>query len=284
MRKEQIYSSDFLLNHICLAAEKLDRNDYAKFQVDSVNQLARDFKSDFLTVNILHLNEKLLLDGKITSAIAYASKNTIENYQKILIEDSFTPVTFLNPGTAIFNNSLKAMDEWIDLPIYKEHCTPFDHYWVIGISYQFPHHKTTFVAFDYMRAKGKPYNKLLSEEYIEYISYPFYLGWLRIYGAICSETLREWLSLCIGITQPRFFVLRAIAGQGETRAVKLAEALGVQPKAIYRHVENTFESILSLRPEQYEYDGNADRISSILRSYRFLQFGSGALSRGLPRR
>lgn len=284
MRGEDIYKNAFLVDELQRAATTMNRDQFVKFQVDSINCLGRNFHSDFLTVNILHLNDKFMLDGEITSAVAHTSQNTIDSYQRALIHDEFTPITFLHSGTALFNTSIRTMDEWIDHPIYTEHCTTYDLHWVLGISYRFPHHKTTFVAFDYIRAKGEPFSPDLTEEYVEYLSYPFYLAWLHIYGAICAETLKEWLTLCVGMTQPRFFVLRGIAGQGLTKAPMLADRFGLQPRTIHRHVENIFEQLLSREPELYKFEGNANRLTSIQQAYRFMEFGAGNASRVLPRR
>lgn len=281
---EQIYQSRFLLNDLLPAALKMDRNDYAEFQLNEINKLCPQFQSDFLTVNILHLNAKFLLDGEITSAVARTPLDTITSYEKVLLHDSFTPLTFLNSGTAFFNDAVREIDDWIDQPIYTEHCTPFDHHWVLGVSYRYPHHKKTFVAFDYMRAKGEPYFSDLREEYVEYISYPFYLGWLHLYGAICSDTLRDWLVLCAGMSKARFLVIRGIAGEGITRAPDLSSALGLKSRTIHRHVEMTFDNILSVEPEKQIFEGNADRVATIARAYRFMQFGSGSARRQLPRK
>lgn len=281
---EQIYQSKFLLGDLLPAVLTMDRNDFAEFQLNEINKLCPQFQSDFLTVNILHLNAKFLLDGEISSAVARTPSETITSYEKVLLHDSFTPLTFLNSGTALFNDAVREIDDWIDRPIYTEHCTPFDHHWVLGVSYSYPHHKKTFVAFDFIRAKGRPYPVTLREEYVEYISYPFYLGWLYLYGAICGETLREWLMLCSGMSEARFLVIRGIAGQGLTRANELSSALGVKPRTIHRHVEMTFENVLSLEPEKQVFEGNADRVATIARAYRFMQLGSGKAQRELPRR
>ena len=281
---EPIYQSKFLLDDLLPAALTMNRNDFAEFQLSEINKLCPQFRSDFLTVNILHLNSKFILDGEITSAVARTPSDTILSYEQVLLHDTFTPLTFLNSGAALFNDSVREIDDWIDRPIYTEHCTPFDHHWVLGVSYRYPHHKKTFVAFDYIRAKGKPYPLELREEYVEYVSYPFYLCWLHVYGAICSETLRDWLTLCARMSEARFLVIRGIAGQGLTRAPDLSSALGLKPRTIHRHVEMTFENILSIEPEKQIFEGNADRVATIAHAYRFMRFGSGSASRQLPRR
>ena len=249
MSASKLYSENFLLDDLYRAAIRKDADDFVRFQVDQINQNIPKFQSDFLTVNILHLNKKFMLDGDITSAVAHNSQNTIKSYQRSLIHDEFTPISFLNTGSAMFNTAFQSMDEWIDQPIYKLHCTPYDHHWVLGVSYRFPHYKTTFIAFQYLRAKGSGFSEELSEEFVEYISYPFYLSWLHIYGAICADTLHEWLSLCAGMTEPRFLLVRAIAGQGIGKTGTLAKNFGVSRSGIDKHIANTKEILLSRRPE-----------------------------------
>jgi hypothetical protein len=262
----------------------MDMHQFAKFQVDSIAQLGRDFVSDFLTVNILHLNDKFLLDGDITSAVAYTDEKTIESYQRALIHDTFTPLTFLNSGSALFLEATNSMDYWCDQTIFKEHCTPYEQYWILGVSYQYPHHKTTFIAFDYIRAKGEPFSSDLTEEYVEYVSYPFYLAWLHIHGAICGETLRGWLALCAGMTQARFTVLRAMAGQGITKAAELGGLLNLAQGTIHRHTENAYEALLSSGVELIDSTGNANRVLELTRQYQFFNYGMGNVARKLPRR
>jgi len=227
----------------------------------------------------------MMPDGEITSAVAHNSQKSIESYQRFMIHDEFTPISFLHTGTAMFNTAFRPIEEWLLQPIYKQHCTPFDFHWVIGLSYRFPHHKTTFLAFHYLQAKGEGFTHSLDEEFIEYVSYPFYLAWLHIYGAICADTLHQWLSLCAGMTLPRFLVIRTIAGQGIAHANTLGNTLNITTKTIYRHIENAQETILSQLPQsQIDGDHNASRILNIAKAYSFFEFGSGQLIRKLPRR
>jgi len=285
MAASRLYSEKFLLNSLYRAAICKNADDFVRFQVDQINQNIPKFQSDFLTVNILHLNKKFMLDGEITSAVAHNSQNTINSYQRSLIHDEFTPISFLNAGTAMFNTAFRPMDDWIDQPIYRLHCTPYDHHWVLAVSYRFPHHKTTFIAFHYMRAKGTGFSEELSEEFVEYISYPFYLAWLHIYGAICADTLYEWLSLCAGMTEPRFHVVRAIAGQGLSNTQILAKNFGVSRSGIDKHITNSNEILLSQQPElQLSGSHNNNRTLAIGKAYLFFQFGAGAVLRNLPRR
>lgn len=179
MRPSLLYSREFLLAELYNSARLMSRNEYAHFQLGAINKYVKMLASDFLTVNILHMNSKGFPDGEIVSVVANHPNSVIGNYQKNLSYDLFTPLTFQHPGSALFVEAVRPMNEWECSDIYKKHCTPYGQYWVVGLSYLFPHKKKTYLAFDYMRAQGeKGYSDKLTEEFIEYISYPFYLGWL----------------------------------------------------------------------------------------------------------
>jgi hypothetical protein len=278
-----VYTQEFLSKHLFHAATTMSRHEFARFQVDKIGEIEPKLRSDFLTVNILHLNNKNLPDGEIVSAVAYNSLNVIDSYQRALEHDDFTPITMVNPGTALFTTAIREMDDWLERPIFTQHCTPYDHHWVIGVSYEFPHKKPTYIAFDYIRAIGADYDLGLSEEDVEYLSYPFYLGWLYIYGAIGAEEFRAWLSLCAGMTRARFLVLRALAGEGVFKASKIAEALNLKPKSITRHIEMAHDNLLALGVVD-ESDGNASRQPDLAYHYHFFRFGKGKIARNLPRK
>ena len=120
MRGETLFKRKFLLDELHRAATTMNRDQFVRFQMDMINQLGRNFVSDFLTVNILHLNGDFMLDGEITSAVAYNSQNTIESYQKALIHDDFTPITFLHSGSALFNTSILVMKLVLQENVYQE--------------------------------------------------------------------------------------------------------------------------------------------------------------------
>lgn len=284
MKCDPLYQKQFLIGELLPAALRKEPKEFTKFQIEQIRENIPKFQPHKITVNILHLNDKNLPDGEISSTVANLPESVIDSYQKNLLHDSFTPITFSQTGSALFSEAVRSMQEWEDQLIYKNHCTPYGHYWVIGVSYQFPHHKKTFLAFDYMRDKGASFCSNLEEEYVEYISYPFYLAWLHIYNAICSDTLKEWLVLSAGMTEARFKIIRGIAGQGLPKAKFLAEHLNINPRTIHRHVENSFEQLLSLQPERQVYEGNADRISSIMKAYRFMEYGASNVKRILPKR
>lgn len=290
MHPDKLYNKEFLLGDLYSAATTMNPREYARFHFDSLNKYAKHFESDFLTVNILHLNKKQQLDGNIVSAVVNQPDSIIDNYQRNLAEDNFTPKTFIHSGTALFVEAENTMDYWYDSTIYKKHCTIYDQYWVLGISYPFPHKKTTFLAIDYMRAKGDGFLACLKESYIEYITYPFYLGWLHIHDeAICKETLHDWLTLVTEMTETRFHLLRSMAGHGVTNSKTLSKTFGVTPKTIDKNIANAFDA-LSVKFHEHSKNKvvipnrNNDQRSMLVHAYRFMEFGKGDMERILPKR
>ncbi len=282
MRASAVYSNHFLLDDLYRAAVTMNRDEYVGFHANSLNQTAKKLSFDALTVNILHVDENGFPDGEITSAVANVAKSVIGNYEKHITLDEFTPLTFSQTGTALFIEAVKPIDYWLDSPVYKLHCSPYDFHWVIGVSYRYPHQKTTFVAFDYMKAKGVAHAAELTEFDVEYLSYPFYLGWLYQYGAICDQTLLHWLKLLSGTPPARFRVLRGLAEPGIFHAGEFAKNIGSSTKAIYRHLEHAFEELRVRDNDIPEFDCNANRLLALSKAYRFFEFGAASSQSDLP--
>ena len=282
MRTSWLYKKPFLVEELFRAIIKLDRTGYAKYHAATLNEFSKSLTFDALTVNILHLNQKGLPDGKIVSSVANVSKSVIPNYQRHLALDEFTPQTFFEPGSALFIEATNPIDYWVDTPIYRQHCTPYDFHWVIGVSYCFPHQKRTFVVFDYMRAQEQNYGPELTEFEVEYLSFPFYLGWLYQYGAICPDTLFDWLTLIADMPPARFRVLRAFFDACNFSASQFSGQTNITKKTVYRHVEQAFDELIIKKPQLQGIDGNANRLLSLTRAYSFLSFGASANNRDLP--
>lgn len=288
-----IYSQSFLLNDLFKAASLMKRkhNDFAEFQLKSINQLALNFKPEFLTINILQLNKKMMLDGDIVSSVANHPSSVISSYQRHILGDHFTPNTILNPGVALYIDAIKPMDYWVETPIYKNHCTPYSQYWVIGLSYRHPQSQSAFIAFDYMRPEGQPFSYKLTEEYIEYISFPFYLAWLYLHDAICENTLKEQLTLCAETPEIGFHVLRSIVGECIAQPGLLSKYLQRSEGTIRRQIENLYLKLPSeyKKSQQMYINSNgkramANRVLVLSQAYRYLSFGEGKIERPLPRR
>ncbi|MBU0729154.1 MAG: winged helix-turn-helix domain-containing protein [Proteobacteria bacterium] len=284
MRINTLFSKDYLLGELYPAAVALKRDDYVYFHADAINQGKHQIAFDFLTVNILNLTAKGLPDGGITSQVAYAARSSIITYERNLTSDSFTPLTMLIPGTAIFAETIKPMDEWEETDIWHSHCIPQEFHWVAAISYQYPHHKKTVITFHYIKAKGAPFHWTVNEDVVEYFTFPYYLGWLHQYGAICHETLKEWLSLLVGMSLERFKILRALTEFGMGNARQLSDNLCISQSTVYKHLENSFDNLLVLEPGRQQLSGNANRILSLANAYHFMGFGAASSKRLLPKR
>ena len=284
MKIHHIFSKDYLLKELYPAVLSLPRKQYVYFHADAMNREIASLSFDFLTANILHLDKRCFPEGEIISEVAYAHESSKKTYEKNLIKDDFTPLTLLTPGSALFAEAIKPMDVWIDTPIWHSHCVEQDFHWVIAISYKYPHRKKTVITFHYVKSKGAPFHISITEELIEYFSFPFFLGWLFQYGAICHETLKEWLTLMIGVSPERFRILRALADPGMASARTLAENLFVSSSTVYKHLENSFDTLLTLEPGRQQFNGNANRILSLAKAYSFMDFGAASCRRILPKR
>lgn len=284
VRINTLFSKQYLLNELYPAVVSLSKKQYVYFHADAINKAKDKLCFDFLTVNILHLNSKMLPEGEITSQVAYASNKSIITYEKNLISDTFTPLTMLTPGAAIFIDAIKPIEEWEETDIYQTHCIPQEFHWVVAISYQYPHHKKTVITFHYLKAKGTPFHWSVSEEMLEYFTFPFYLGWLYQYGAICDETLKIWFMRIVNLTPERFKILRALTESNMGSARHLSENLCVSQSTVYKHLENTFDNLRTVEQDIIPFSGNTNRMLSLANAYHFMRFGAASSKRALPRR
>lgn len=284
MRINTLFSKEYLLNELYPAAISLPSEQYVYFHADEINKAKVKLSYDFLTVNILHLSSKMLPEGEITSHVAYASKKSIITYEKNLVSDTFTPLTMLVPGTALFNEAIKSIEEWEETEIYQTHCIPQEFHWVAAISYQFPHHKKTILTFHYLKAKGDSFHWSVNEEMLECFTFPFYLGWLYQYGAICNETLKVWLMRLVDMTPERFRILRALQELDMGTARNLSENLCISQSTVYKHLEIAFDNLRTIEQNLVLSPGSSNRMLSLANAYHFMKFGAASSKRFLPRR
>ena len=278
MQTCRIYSGKFLKGELFQATQKMSSEEFIEFHIDSLNKLSRNLFLDSLFVTRFSLDRNLLIDGNVVSFVARNNKNAIENYLRFQIYDDYSNVSFRKTGEAVFCESLFSADEWQSHPIFLNHCADLELKSLIGLTYNFPNQKNTYMAFDYTSGKYNRYLDVLTQEYVEYVSYPFYLSWLHIFGVICAETLSDWLSLCEGMSEARFKVLRALSKAELLNVATLAEALSMARGTVYRHLENSYENLLSRNSNYQELTGNANRILALSRAYRFFDYGTGCVT------
>lgn len=291
MKPASIYHPDFLLNSIYPAALQMDLNEFVHFQADSLNERINGIGIDTLKISLCEARHGKVTDHSLAGAVAYGSHNSLLHWKQLREHDDLTPALLQYPGAALFTSSMP-VEVWRAHPMYQLHCQIYGVEEVAAIGYRFPLSRKNVLIMMYCWENAQNCPPALSEEMVEYISFPFYLGFLYIVGAICDETLHDWLGRCAKITLPRYKVLRSMAGQGISRASDLAEALGVSVASIRRHTENAHEALLQRQMDVSAYDsgrsdgsdGNANRVIALARHYHFFSYGAGQIRRSLPRR
>ncbi|MEP4292187.1 MAG: hypothetical protein ABJ358_09745 [Rhizobiaceae bacterium] len=258
--------------------------EFAKFHADSLNQMSPRLNFDALTINLARHNQKGLPDGEIVSAVANTPRSVIANYGRHIHLDEFTPLTFLQPGSAVFVDAVTSMENWASSAIYKIVCSPYDFHWVLGVSYVYPFHTKSVVAIDYMCCKENAFANDLEEFEVEYLTFPYFLGWLFQFGAIDAQTLRLWLSHIANMPPARFRVVRGLAERKAFNARSFSKAIGCSQKTVYRHLEIAFEELVCRNNELASLDGTSNRILALSNAYRFFEFGTASVSRTLPLR
>lgn len=284
MRISPIYRSEFLLKDLVKRASSRDGDAFLNFQGNSLLQIMGNDLFDFMAVNTFYLRQNGTLDGGLTSSVFNAPKAVVESYERNILHDTFTPTLFAKTGTAVFNSAVKSMEEWEDSPIYTEHCSIFDFGVVCEVAYTFPFHRLPRIVIFMSKAPGAQFSAHLTEEEIEYIFFPFYLGWLRVFDLIDHETLDRWLQLLCGMSLARFRVLRSLFEPQPWNGKKRALELGVSDAAIYRHIEGAFEHLLTVDPELQNDNVSANRLVELTKAYYFFSFAPGEIKRSMPRK
>lgn len=284
MQLGNIYRSEFLLGDLIAATKKQDKDSFVSFQGQKSLELTRSPLFDFLAVNILRLKPDGSLDGELLGAVYNVSPLVIKSYEKNLYLDDFTPQLFGSLGSAVFNESVRPMDDWLDRPIYRSHCNFFDYHRVCEVAYSYPFHVNPKIVMFISVDKNRQFPTDLSEEIVEYIFFPFYLGWLHVYRLIDVHTLRHWLSLLVGMTLPRFRIIRALFEPCTLSTKQMANDLDLSTSAVNRHLENAMENLMRISPHLQEKDGNANRLAELLKAYRFFEFAPSSINRKFPKR
>jgi len=149
-RAPHIYKEQFLLNDLYRAATSCSPKDFACFHLKS---LKNHIGCEFLTVNVLDISVIGQPDSLIASAIANVDKACITSYANHLQHDCFTPTLFMYPGSTVFADAQRPMDEWFEQNIYKLHCNLFSFYWTAVITYQCAYRQRLRLAFYYINPK-----------------------------------------------------------------------------------------------------------------------------------
>lgn len=284
MKPSPIYRADFLMGELHPAALQMNWQDFIHFQTDTINNLAKGFDIDSIKVAAAPIGRNKGLGHELSGAVSYGDLGLLENYRDHLDFDDLSPLVIQSPGSALFGEALMSSQDWRNHPLHLSHCLPFGITAGIALGYHFPLFRRSAMIMLYFRHRDPVFPPSLTEEYVEYISFPFYLCWLYKMRSICQDTLKEWLGSCADMSQARFLVLRAMAGQGIAKASDLAEGLGLSVGTIRRHTENAYEALLRQNADWVEVAGNASRVIDITRQYHFFRYGPGNIRRPLPRR
>jgi len=284
MRSSPIYKPSFLTELLPACASSLDGDKFAEFQGKSLLEMVSSSFFDFLAVNAFHLKSTGFLDGSLTSFVYNVDQAVIPSYENNLLHDDFTPMLFGSPGTAMFNNAVRPMDDWETRPIYTEHCNLFDYGEVCEVAFSFPFHKHPKIVIFISKEPGQRFPYEISEEQVEYLFFPFYLGWLRVMGLVDQSTLLQWMRLLSGMTLARFRVLRSLFEPKPWNLKGSAMQLGLSDAAIYRHIEGAFEHLVKVEPTLQSGVGSANRLVELSKAYSFFSFAPGEIRRTLPRK
>lgn len=266
-----LYSKDFLLKELWPCATRSDPKDFAVFHAKTVKAVFPDLEFDFLAINRIHLNAKGVLD---IGSVYDCPQKIIASCERTLHHDLFLPVVPNHCGAAPNSGEVESTEQCDETPFFKSHCHIFDTQHAIGMAYQFPHHKLSFLTFYYMCSPNTQCATDVNKKWVEYVSLPFCLAWMHLHDRICAQTLKDYLSRLIGKTPERLQVLREIASSPAFNAKNAANQLGVSVHTIYKHVSEAHQELLchdSLDKRLFT-DGNSNRIHLLAHQYRFLSW------------
>ncbi len=286
-RAPNVYKEKFLLNDLYKAATSCRPEDFARFHL---NSLKGRIGCEFITINVLDTNAMDRPEGQMESVVAGVDTACIKNYANHLQHDYFTPKLFRYPGTAGFADAQRPMDEWFEQNIYKLHCNLFSFYWIAGLTYRCAYRRRARIGINYINPKEKPFSSplTLSEFDIEYLSFPFFLGWLYQFRDIDADELNYRLSYLIDLPPGQFLAIRSLMWQPLMNSQKISDALGLSLKAFHRRLECVIERLQSsrynhFRPPLPDLDG-VPKERVLIDAFGIMSCGAGAPEGGIPLR
>lgn len=283
LRQASTYTAEFLEEMHGRACQD-DHRAFSKFQANSLKTILGTDYFDYLIVLLVGLDRSGLVSETIFGRTHEIDERILTSYDAISLTDEFTPILARNSGTFLHNTALNSIEKlFSEFALYRDFAQTFDFYQFGAIAYQVPFRTRQKVVFFLSKGNRANFDCRYTEEELEYVIFPFFLAWLHRLNIIDSLYLKRWLALIEGITLPRFRVLRAFFEQEAQGVKEIAKGLGVSKHGVYRHIEHSFETLLSLNPKLDLSEGSKNRLVEIGKAYSFLGFGPSFLSRKIPR-
>lgn len=285
-----IYRKEFLLGELYRAAVRCPTpQSFADFHAQALGRIVPEFHCDLITTNLYRVEGAFKPDPNVVSYAAHVSdglgdltmSRIHDPYMKWGMHDTFSTQAVPAFGSAFFTEAV-GLRQWENSVISIEHCQPLRINAVFTISYGVPFHRTAILTFYGMLGGNRQFPVDLIEADLEYLWYPFYLGWLHRYERICADTLKEWLESLVDMTLPRFELVRALAGDPEFSVAAVAAQRGVAPNTVYKQIEGAFKRAFPLKGDSP--GGNANRMLLLAKKYRFFELGPASIHRELPLR
>lgn len=104
MKLDQIFKKN-LIEELLPSEIRLKHDDFANFQRNPLNQIARNFSVTSLTVTIFQKN------GDFRSSLSNIFEKIIDSYGSIALVDDHTPLSQSSPGTAIYSEALRSNEQ-----------------------------------------------------------------------------------------------------------------------------------------------------------------------------
>lgn len=283
-RVSPLYRSQFLLNELLPLAAKQDKNAFVDFQAKVLTDRVKDPFFEHIAVNVLKCAGGVLVPDEYESAVWGISPRIIDNYERCFIYDEYTPRLFTEPGSAVFNEAVMPLSAWRDTSIYTEHRIKFGYESVCEIAYNFHFGLVNpKIVFFFARPRGYPFPISLTEEMMEYVCFPFVIGWLLVYRQIDVAHAQAWLARLVGLSQTKFEIVRGLFQSDLPMASCAAEKLGIAPKAVHRHFDQLAQSLYKSGDDEW-LTHTRKRQLRLMQTFDFMKFGASRHQRALPQR
>lgn len=263
------FFNECFLAEVYSNALSMSDKEYVKFQAGKTKEFLPSLPLDTLAVNTLRLKPSQALDTALVSSVWGSPDSMIRSYERHILTDDFTPSTFLSRGNATHLESFRSKDDWSEIAVYAKHCLVYGLPNIISLAFGIPQSRSEFVSFTFSAAEGSFPGKDDKLDALEYVTIPFYLGWLFQRNRIDEEYLKEYLWALKGVSLSQLKTIRIKVKNPCFKPEKIAEILHLSPATVRGQY-------LKLAPENKRVRGKSnqyiDRISLLNSQFDFLKW------------
>lgn len=241
--KSSLYDDADLICSVARAAQTLSAKEFLDFQCKVLSEFEWFPEFSGCWVNLRSINPS---DGRMLRSHAFEAYNLdqamIDRYARF---QHIEPV-IMNRHKAIgcYASDADFLGEEVhyESEFFEKYKKPMGVNAELTCAYGIPFSgsKLIYMSFTFPSKGGRGRQM---KELFEVTMCPFYIGWLRVFDFIDSETMVDWLSVVSALTPMQLAVLREVVAQEQFRTKESAEKLGISHRTLQNHISHICEAI-----------------------------------------